>query len=269
VGDYWVVEAADVLREAGLVVDESGPCAGWQTRSRSSGGFPFVPLGVVWHHTASNTDIDNDLAWQINGSDDAPIGNATIDRDGVVHMIAAGAANTAGKGGPITFSRGTCELDKGNTSLWNFEVCNSGVGEPWPVDQLDAYFAASNAMNAYFGNVPGDIVTHAGYTEPSCPGRKIDPATAAAVTGPWQPRALNASGTWSQDDVRAECARRAHPPEPEDDEVTDDDIERIAQRAAQLVWHGPKLSTPSGDKDAGTVLEWIKHDTIDIKHGTG
>ena len=46
--------------------------------------------------------------------------------------------------------------------------------------------------------------------------RKIDPATAAAVEGPWKPRSTNSSGTWSQDDIRAECARRATTtPEPE------------------------------------------------------
>jgi LysM repeat protein len=71
-------------------------------------------------------------------------------------------------------------------------------------------------MNRRFGNLPGDLMTHAGYCQPSCPGRKIDPATAAAVQGPWKPRSLNSSGTWNQDDVRAEAARRAGstPPTP-------------------------------------------------------
>jgi len=268
---YYVVEAADVMRGAGLTVDEAGVCAGWQTRARSSGGFPFVPLGVVWHHTASKTNIQNDLSWQINGSDDAPIGNATIDRDGIVHMIAAGAANTAGKGGPISFSRGTCERDKGNTSLWNFEVCNGGTGEAWPQVQVDAYFTASNAMNDLFDNEPSDIVTHNGYTEPSCPGRKIDPATAAAVQGPWQPRALgNGASTWNQDDIRVECERRAcTPPPDEEDELTDEDIERIAEIVAEKVWQTKINDGVTGKpQNSASLLGWARNDAYAAKNQT-
>ena len=56
------------------------------------------------------------------------------------------------------------------------------------------------------------MFTHAHWT----PGRKIDPAKASAVQGPWQPRPVNSSGTWNVDDVRTECLARAihTPPEP-------------------------------------------------------
>lgn len=212
-GIYYV-ETADWLRAVGLTVVETGACAGWQSRARSSGGFPSAPLGVQWHHTASNTAPANDVSWQTTGSDDAPIGNATIMRDGSIWMVAAGAANTAGKGGPITFSRGTVPQDSGNTRTWAFEVANAGTGQAWPQVQIDAYFRASNEMNRRFGNQPSDLMTHAGYCQPSCPGRKIDPATAAAVEGPWKPRSVNSSGTWNQDDVRGEALRRAGQPDP-------------------------------------------------------
>jgi len=140
-------------------------------------------------------------------------------RDGSVWLVAAGASNTAGKGGPITFSRGTAPLDSGNSTTWAWEVANNGVGEPWPQVQIDTYFLASLVMNKRFGNQPDDIMTHTGWCEPSCPGRKIDPARAEAVQGPWKPRSINSSGTWNQDDVRAELRKRSghvtHPPEPE------------------------------------------------------
>ena len=217
-GSLWYTEAANWLRGVGLVVVETGPSAGWKSRARSSGGFSSPPLGVQWHHTASKTNPENDVAWQTTGSGDAPIGNATIMRDGSIWMVAAGAANTAGKGGPITFSRGVVPKDSGNTTTWAFEVANNGVGEAWPQVQIDAYFAASNEMNRRFGNQPTDVMTHSGYCQPSCPGRKIDPATASAVQGPWKPRSLNSSGTWNQDDVRSECSKRAGgsvpPPDP-------------------------------------------------------
>src|SRR5204862_1813220 len=93
---------ADELRAAGLTVVETD---GWQSRARSSGGFPETPLGVQWHHTASQTSPENDIHWQVTGCEDAPVGNMTIMRDGSVWLVAAGAANTAGKGGPLTLSR--------------------------------------------------------------------------------------------------------------------------------------------------------------------
>jgi hypothetical protein len=212
----YYAEMLDVLAAAGCYVAESATTDGWQTRARSSGGFPEPPLGVWWHHTASSTSPANDLSYMIDGSDDAPIGNLYIDRDGICWPIAAGASNCAGKGGPVTFSRGTCPLDAGNTRGWQIEVANSGVGERWPQDQIDAFFMASNALNAHVGNQPYDIVTHQNYA----PTRKIDPATAAAVEGPWKPASITSSGTWSVVDIAAECIARAEPlppPQQEDD----------------------------------------------------
>jgi LysM repeat protein len=205
-GSLYYTDAASLLRAEGIEVVE---CDGWKTRARSSGGFASAPLGIQWHHTASSTSPENDTAWQTEGSDDAPIGNGTIMRDGSVWLVAAGASNTAGKGGPITFSRGTAPLDSGNSTTWAWEVANNGTGEAWPQVQIDTYFLASIVMNKRFGNKPDDIMTHTGWCEPSCPGRKIDPARAEAVQGPWKPRSINSSGTWNQDDVRAELRKRA------------------------------------------------------------
>jgi hypothetical protein len=224
-GIYYA-EMLDVLAAAGCSVRENATTDGWQNRARSSGGFPSPPLCVFWHHTASNTSPENDLSYMIDGCDDAPVGNLLIDRDGVCWPIAAGASNCAGKGGPATFSRGTVPADSGNTRGWQLEVANAGTGQSWPVAQVDAFFRASNALNAHVGNLPTDVITHAlgagdGYTS-----RKIDPATADAVEGPWRPRPTNSSGTWSLGDIRAECLTRAtatptpDPPElPEDDDM--------------------------------------------------
>ncbi len=206
-GIYYA-ELGDVLRDAGCAWAESDVNRGWETRARSSGGFPAPPLGVFWHHTASTAAPESDLSWMIHGSDDAPIGNLLLDRGGIFWPIAAGASNCAGKGGPWVFSRGVCPLDGGNTRGFQLEVANSGVGEPWPTVQIDAYFAGSNALNAYVGNLPSDVVTHAAWTDYS---RKIDPATAASVLGPWRPGSLNTSGTWSLADVAHECERRSSP----------------------------------------------------------
>jgi peptidoglycan hydrolase-like protein with peptidoglycan-binding domain len=198
-------EMLDVLRAAGCAVAENDITDGWQTRARSSGGFPSPPLAVWWHHTASSTSPANDLSWMIDGCDDAPVGNLLLDRYGIFWPVAAGASNCAGKGGPWTFSRGTVPLDSGNTRGWQIECANNGVGERWPQPQIDALFAGSNALNAHVGNLPDDIISHHAWA----PDRKIDPATAAAVEGPWRPSSSNGSGTWSLHDMSVECSARA------------------------------------------------------------
>jgi len=241
-GSLYYTDAADLLRDAGLTVVE---CDGWKTRARSSGGFSSAPLGIQWHHTASQTSPENDTGWQTEGSDDAPIGNATIMRDGSVWMVAAGASNTAGKGGPLSLSRGTVPLDSGNSTTWAWEVANNGVGEPWPQVQIDAYFTASIVMNKRFGNKPEDIFTHSdaggGWTD-----RKIDPAKASAVQGPWKPRGIGSSDTWDQQDCRDEIKRRAGsgggtPPPPKYAQGIDvskwqGDIDWNAVKAAGYTW---------------------------------
>jgi len=237
-----------ILRGAGCTVKENSTTAGWQTRARSSGGFPAAPLATFWHHTASSTGPENDLSWQIVGCDDAPVGNLLLDRDGVYWPVAGGASNCAGKGGPATFSRGTVPQDSGNTRGFQIEVANNGLGEAWPQAQIDAYFTGSNALNAHVGNQPTDVITHNAWA----PTRKIDPATADAVQGPWKPRSCTSSGTWDLDDIRAECARRATatiPPEEPDMPLTDDDVDRIAK----AVW-ARLVSVP--DKDPQPA-QWV------------
>jgi hypothetical protein len=75
------------------------------------------------------------------------------------------------------------------------------------------------------------VLTHQLYAE----SRKIDPATATAVAGPWRPRSVTSSGSWSPDDLRAECVRRAGAPvpapepEPEPDDDMEDDEMRLCK----------------------------------------
>jgi hypothetical protein len=246
----YYVDAADWLRSVGLTVVE---VKGWQTRARSSGGFPITPLGVQWHHTASQTTPTNDTNWQYFNSDVRPIGNMTIMRNGEVWIGAAGAANTAGLGGPLTLSRGTVPKDGANTRTWAIEVANSGVGEPWSQVTIDSYFAASNELNRRFGNKPTDVFTHAkgagntlGWTT-----RKIDPAKAASVLGPWKPRSVNSSGTWSLDDIRAECTRRAGTP-------TTPTPTPPPSGADTVNWN-PTTSTVAGVTDAPPVAETVQN----------
>lgn len=247
-GARYLTEMADVLRAAGLVVIEVD---GWGTRSRNSGGFDGDrPWCIMWHHTASDTAPENDVSYIVYGSPDAPLANLYLDRDGAVWVCAAGATNTNGKGSAQLMSRGTVPADSMNTHAIGIEAANSGVGQEWPQVQIDAYFRVSNALAAAYGLTPGDCCTHHEYAK----DRKIDPAVAIAVEGPWTPEAVTSSGSWSVDDIRDEAWLRSTglpPPTPGDDEMqirllvlSDSDAQFLAETTARgvalyVTWAGP------------------------------
>jgi len=229
---------ADELRAAGLNVVEY---SGWTTRARSSGGYGAAPLCVMEHHTASppSWDGQRDADYCAVGDPDAPLSNLYIERSGRVWVLAAGATNTNGKGWAMTFSRGTVPTDGMNTRAVGIECGNNGVGEAWPVAQVDALIAAANTVNGRLGNVPADVAGHVHYTN-----RKIDPATAAAVQGAWRPRSINSSGSWNLDDMRAEHVRRAAAPAPTPEPEEDEDM------AKELLVQG----MPSGSLQVADAL---------------
>jgi hypothetical protein len=105
--------------------------------------------------------------------------------------------------------------DQMNTHAIGMEIQNTGVGQAYSPECIDAAMRTSLACCAAYGLRPDDVAGHWDYA----PTRKIDPATAAAVQGPWRPRSVTSSGTWSIDDLRAELNRRAAavgptPPDP-------------------------------------------------------
>lgn len=231
-GSIYLTWLADELRAAGARVHEYDNQ--WKTRARSSGGFNATPLGVSWHHTAGakGASAQSECDYMVRSSDARPTCNIYIARDGVVWVLAAGASNTSGKGGPLTMSRGQVPKDCANTTTVGMEIGNNGTGEQYPQAQIDAAFLASNVINRRLGNRPTDLFSHQRYA----PDRKIDPATAAAVQGPWKPRSCSSSGTWNCDDICAEAERRAGGTQPgagarrfTDEE--DDDVKMILKGA--------------------------------------
>jgi hypothetical protein len=242
VGELWL-PWHEILDDAGLELRETATNAGWETRSRSTGGFDAMPLGVMWHHAASARGADSEgiVNYQVRGNPDAPVGNLTLDRDGAVWPVAAGASNCSGKGGPWQMSRGVVPLDKGNTTLVNVETCNDGVGEPWPAPMVDGYMTLTLALNAWCGNAADDVTTHNAYA----PTRKIDPATADAVQGPWRPASSTTSGTWELADITAELGARAKPaPIPAPPGKDTDMLHVVVYNADGTAARGPALVGP-------------------------
>lgn len=219
----YLLTLADDLRAAGLTVVEYD---GWQTRARSSGGYAAGrPSCCMWHHTASSatSTAAGDANYMCNGSPDRPIANLLVARNGDVWVLAAGTTNTNGQGGPTLLPSGvTIAANSMNTAAVGMEIQNTGVGEPYSAACIDAAMRTSLVVCSANGLRPDDVCTHNEWA----PGRKIDPATAAAVQGGWQPRSVTTSGTWSLPDLRTELNRRASSPDPkpEPPPTEDDDM---------------------------------------------
>jgi hypothetical protein len=258
-GSIWLRDLPNVLVSAGLDVTTY---PGWENRSRSSGGYDAL-LGIGIHHDASNTGSSDQSAWDWawKNSSDRPIGAIRLSRSGLVCVGAAGATNTMGKGGPLTTSRGTIPLDAGNKFMIAIEAGNNGIGETWPSIMVDVYMRMLAALcQAYGFDASRDIFTHNSYCQPSCPGRKIDPAGPT----PSEPSLGGTSGTkiWSHNDVR-QCVMEimGKPPQPQpspspEDEVTDDDIKKIAK----AVWTYAMKDPPTGkDSNTGAILGYARH----------
>lgn len=196
---------AEDCRKAGLTVVE---VPGWEQRGID---FTLMPNTVVCHHTASSAKARGDLPTKkilIDGRPDlpGPLCQIGLGRNGTVYVVAAGKANHAGKG-----------AWKGETSsarTLGIEAEHPGVG-PWPQVQMDAYVLLVATLLRSIGQAPERCCGHKEWALPA--GRKTDPNFDMAPFRV-QVRAALAKGT-----------------QPQGETVTDDEIERVAQRVAQLL----------------------------------
>lgn len=169
-GKLWLGSLPQVLADAGLDVLTY---AGWETRSRSTGGYEKL-LGIQVHHTASRTTPARDMEWMWRNAPAKPIGALYLDRSGTWTVGAAGATNTSGRGGPMVASNGTVPKNQGNLYWLSIEAANDGRGERWPDAQLWSYVIGVAALCRAYGlnpHVRGDVHGHFEWTP-----RKVDPA---------------------------------------------------------------------------------------------
>lgn len=243
-GGIWVHNLPEIVAGAGL---PWRTWQGWETRSRSTGGYDEI-LSIGTHHTASSASPDNDCSYMWGGSPDEPIGAVLLDRDGIVTIGAAGATNTQGKGGPVACSKGTIPLDSGNKYMFSIEAANNGVGEVWPTIQQENYVILVAALcDAFALDAFVDPLAHFEWTS-----RKIDPAGNS--------RYALGSDQWDMTMFRADVLDLMNPippdpiPVPEDDEVTTvlilDDV-----RPPHARWRvGPNSKTWVRDGDASQQI---------------
>lgn len=205
------------LRSAGLTVVED---PGWASRGNRWGA--GKPIGQMEHHTAAPVPYPvNDL----NGSDaDGRLKcNQNIKPDGTVVMIAYLATNYAsGPGSDVVYketlnrkappanakSRGLTDNMVGNQFYWNIENDHYGNGSEIPDVQYQAILASARIVNQHFGLVANQVISHAEWT-----ARKIDPY--------WNGSQRTAA------DIRADLEEPVT-------RISDEDVERIARRSAEL-----------------------------------
>ena len=187
----FLTDLADTLRGAGLAVNERD---GWQTRQRNRAGYSSTPVGIVVHHTASPSSWDGkrDLDYLLSGAPAAPLANLYLDRSGTWWVLAAGATNTNGGGGPW----GLIPDGGANTRVIGIEAANDGVGEPWPEVMQDSYVKGVAALADHYGIDINNVLSHYEWALPTGRG-KIDPA------GPSRFGSINQYATWDMQLFRA------------------------------------------------------------------
>lgn len=197
-GAIWLLHLPWWIQEAGLEVDTE---PGWETRSRSSGGYDAIhAIGV--HHTAGGGDLDSNARWQWYNAPARPIGAMCLDPQGRIRVGAAGATNTQGRGGPIKTSKGTTPLDQGNRYWVSIEAINRGDGTPWPEAQQEAYVRLCRVLCSKLNLNPAtDVLAHFEWTT-----RKVDPAgTSKYASG---------ANKWNMAGFRRDIGGSAPPPQP-------------------------------------------------------
>lgn len=167
------------LKGEGLTVKEY---KSWRTHNRAGHGAWGPVNGVMIHHTAGSSNVDNAVKLCYDGRSDlpGPLCHAVIDKAGVVHLVGNGRANHAGLGDNDTLAAviderkpGKPNKDNtdGNARFYGFECINLGNGkDPWPAKQVDAMVRASAAICRAYGWTGGSVIGHLEWT-----ATKIDP----------------------------------------------------------------------------------------------
>jgi hypothetical protein len=141
-----LTDAADVLRAAGLNVHEM---PGWQGRGEDDGR--FAPVAIVLHHDAMGLGWDNNPANDDNvpaymAQAGNPGAQFWVKDDGTWWTLAAGRKWHAGLGHGF----GMIPPNSGNTFAAGVETDHT-VGDPWPVEQVDAINRGCAALVAHYG----------------------------------------------------------------------------------------------------------------------
>jgi hypothetical protein len=138
------------------VVKESRGGKGWPNNTTAGS---FNGHGVLNHHDARNkkTTIRRavDTVWYGRSDLDGPLAHISLDPKGVAHLVGWDNCNHAGKGDKDVLSAVLRDVPApkpdfdsvdGNPHFWAIEVQNNGLGEPYPLVQLEALIKINTAI---------------------------------------------------------------------------------------------------------------------------
>lgn len=228
----------DVCRDAGLPVEV---LPGWEHRGKE----PREWIAQVNHHTASSTRGGARPALRTvrDGRPDVPgpLANTLPDRDGVIVVVASGAANHPG----VSYLPHRGGISSG-VKYWalGHEIELDGVGEPFPPAgrQYEAVSRMNAAIATFLSHDPSrDLWDHKSICRPV--GRKIDV----------RPYDLPAG--------RVRCARRmTGGPIPRPEEFT---VDPEARKEFDAI----NLRLDAIQQDTAKSRQWT-NETVEILHGT-
>lgn len=189
-----LTDLADHLRAAGCVVVEQ---PGWRSRGSA---FPSRPDTILVHHTGTSAKAKGDLPTLrllVEGRSDlpGPLCQLALSRSGVVHLIASGKANHAGRGAWLGQTSSSRTI--------GVEAEHDGRS-PWPAAQYEAYLLLCRALVVYLNVTPERVCGHKEWALPA--GRKVDPTFDMAM-----------------------FRRQLGIPQEDDMPLSDEDVERIAE----------------------------------------
>lgn len=176
----WLTELADVLRDAGLEVEE---VAGWKKRGHPAKAIGPMeePQSILVHHTATSASAKGDypsLGIVRDGHSNlaGPLSQLGLGRSGKWYVIAAGVCYHAGP---------TKDAAYRNVRSIGIEAEHPGGSAPWPKAQYDSYVKGVAALQAHFKKVGNRVAGHkeqtAGKPDPNFDMAKFRSAVKAAA----------------------------------------------------------------------------------------
>lgn len=138
--------------------------AGWKTRGNGHMG---TVRSIIAHHTAggkSGNAPSLNVVTHGRAGLSGPLSQFVLGRDGTIYVVAAGLSYHAGRVGNTAHS---------NTNSIGIEAENTGLGEEWSDEQLDAYAKLCAELVREFRLSVKDVLGHKEIAVPK--GRKIDP----------------------------------------------------------------------------------------------
>lgn len=151
---------ADVLRKSGLRVWED---PGWKGRGHGTMG---LIVGVLCHHTAGGGSNDWRVVRDGRAGLAGPLAQMTLERDGLIRVLAAGVSWHAGNGSHPNLPGAS------NYNLLGIEGVSTGRWGDWTAAQMDVY---PKMVAAILRHCELPVTRAVGHKE-WAPRRKIDPS---------------------------------------------------------------------------------------------